>query len=56
MESNPSTKKVMVPLPITCKQSLHYSKLKYLQNKVGNKLANETMGSKAKKLLSKYKK
>ena len=49
----PLQTKVRVLLPITCKQSLNYSKLKYLQNKLGNKLANETMGWKAKKLLSK---
>ena len=34
---------VRVSLQITYKQSLSYSKPKYLQNKLGNKPANETM-------------
>ena len=40
----PMQTKVRVPIPITCKQSLSYSKMKYLQNKLGNKPANEIMG------------
>ena len=39
----PLQTKVRVPPPMTYKQSLSYSKPKYLQNNIVNKPANETM-------------